>query len=146
MVETLSPWNTSQVIMTKKGHNIVNHHRTEMQDNYTVHDKCRHRLCPCMYLLPSRSPKQQSWLVLSRMARPTRTEALHGNRTCLLFQLHDILFRGSYPGLYSFHCYPFMTAPAWLATDVCNTNPVEINWFPTGPVSWVTLQSRKSKK
>lgn len=49
--------------------------------------------------------------------------------TCLLFQLHDILFRGSYPGLYSFHCYLFMTALARLATDVCNTSPVEINCF-----------------
>lgn len=80
-----------------------------------------------MYLVPS--PKQQSWLFSTRMIRPTRTEALHGKTTCLLFQLHYILFRGSYPGLYGFHCYPFMTAPAWLTTDVCNISPVEINCF-----------------
>lgn len=54
-------------------------------------------------------------------------------RTCLLFQLHDILYRGSYPGLYSFQCYPFMTAPARLATDVCNPSPAEINCFTTSP-------------
>lgn len=84
----------------------------------------------CMYLVPSRSSKHQSWLLLPRTIHPTRTEALHENRTCLLFQLPDILFRGSYPGPYSLHCYPFMTAPAWLATDVCNTSPGEINCFP----------------
>ncbi|KAK5880196.1 hypothetical protein CesoFtcFv8_023248 [Champsocephalus esox] len=67
------------------------------------------------------------------MINPSRTEALHGNRTCLLFQLQDVLYRGSYPGLHSFHSYPHMTTPARIATDVCNTRPVEINCFTQTP-------------
>lgn len=87
--------------------------------------KC-HIQCPWC---PPRSPKHPSLLILTQIIHPTRTEALRENRTCLFFQLHDILFRGSYPGPFGFHCYPLMTAPARLATDVWNSSPVEINSF-----------------
>lgn len=47
----------------------------------------------------------------------------------VLFQLQAILYRGSYPGPYSFHCYAFTTAAAQRAIDVCNTNPARDKLF-----------------
>lgn len=83
--------------------------------------------------------------LLREEKRPTRTEALHGNRSCVLFQLHAILFRGSCPGLYSFHCYPFMTAPARLANDVCFTSTAEINRFTRTWFPWIKAQTLHRK-
>lgn len=76
---------------------------------------------------------------------PLEQKPSMGTQTCLLFQLHDILYRGSYPGRYSFHCYAFMTLLAQLTTDVCTTSLAEIN-FQNKPNAfyrlawWVTLQ------
>lgn len=78
----------------------------------------------------------------TQQIHPIRTRAFHGNWTCLLFQLHDILFRGSYPALSSFHCYPFMTAPARPATDVCYPSPAEINCFTQAQLCGSTAQTQ----
>lgn len=56
-------------------------------------------------------------------------------RACVFFQLQDILYRGSYPGPDSFHCYAFTTAVAQLAIDVCNASPARDKLFHNKPGS-----------
>lgn len=87
---------------------------------------------PCIschvYLVPPRSQHHQSWLLLTRMI-PAEQEPSMGKGPVCYSSCMTFFSEAATQDCTASSCYPFMTAPARLVTDVCNTSSGEINCF-----------------
>lgn len=81
-----------------------------------------------MYLVPLRSPYRLSWLLLTWMI-PAEQKPSMGTGPACYSSCMTFFSEAATQDCTASSCYPFMTTPARLVTDVCNTSSVKINCF-----------------